>query len=296
MSLLRSRMSCSENFRPGVMKKAGLDYESLRSINPGIVMASISGFGAGNSYSQRTAHASVISAFTGVQYMNRFGDSPPTPTPGASPDIAAGTHAAIGILAGLVGRQATGQGRHVDVSMVDCMVGQVAFDLMFVLFTGKMPPERELRAGDGHSATRLGPAFHECYRAKDGWFYLQADLPAQWERLGREIGGEEMLLDPRFATEASRSEHKAELDKIFNKWLAERTKEEAFTVLGDAGVPCSPAYSMDEVANHPYLKERGMLREIEDPRLGKMAVLSTSNPVRGRTRTGASRGPRARRT
>ena len=206
--------------------------------------------------------------------MNRFGDSPPTPTPGASPDIAAGTHAAIGVLAALVGRQATGTGRHIDISMVDCMVGQVAFDLMFVLLTGKMPPERELRAGDGHSSTRSGPAFHECYQAKDGWFYLQADLPAQWERLGREIGGEEMLTDPRFATEAGRSEHKAELDEILVEWLASRTKEEAFTVLGDAGVPCSPAYSMEEVANHPYLKERGMLKEIDDPRLGKMAVLT----------------------
>lgn len=263
-----------ENFRPGVMDKAGLGYESLKAINPGIVMASITGFGQNTSYSQRTAHASVISAFAGIQYMNRFGDSPPMPTPGALPDIAAGTHAAIGILAALLGRSASGQGRHVDVSMVDCVVGQVAFDLMTVLLTGALPPERELRAGDGHSTTKAGPAFHECYKARDGWFYLQADLPAQWERLAREIGGEEMLADPRFATEAARSEHKSELDAIFVEWLGERSKEEAFSILGGAGVPCSPAYNMDEVAHHPYLRERGMLQEIDDPRLGTMSVLS----------------------
>ena len=157
-----------ENFRPGVMDKAGLDFEALKAIKPDIVLASITGFGQNTSFSGRTAHASVISAFTGIQTMNRFGDSPPMPTPGASPDIAAGTNAAIGILAALIGRNATGRGRHVDISMVDSMVGQYAFDLMHVLLTGELNPERELRAGDGHSTTKAGPAFHECYQAKDG--------------------------------------------------------------------------------------------------------------------------------
>jgi CoA:oxalate CoA-transferase len=263
-----------ENFRPGVMGQAGLDYDTLRSVNDQIVMASITGFGQDTSLSQRTAHASVISAFTGVQYMNRFGDGSPTPPPGASPDIAAGTHAAIGILAALLGRQSSGQGRHLDVSMVDCTVGQIAYDLMYVLLTGRTPPERELRAGDGHSATSRGPAFHECYMAKDGWFYLQADLPAQWERLAKEIGSPEMINDPRFSTEQARSENKEELDVIFNAWLSGRTKEEAFQILGDAGVPCSPAYSLYEVANHPYLRERGVVQEIDDPRLGRIGVIT----------------------
>jgi len=263
-----------ENFRPNVMAKAGLDYETLRSANSGIVLASITGFGQNTSFSQRTAHASVISAFTGIQHMNRFGNSPPMPTPGASPDIAAGTHAAIGILAALVGRAGTRRGRHVDVSMVDAMVGQYAFDLMHVLLTGELNPERELRAGDGHSTTKAGPAFHECYEASDGWFYLQADLPAQWERLAREILPPELRDDPRFETEAARSENKADLDEILRGWLMNRTKEEAFEILGGAGVPCSPAYSLKEVAHHPYLRERGILQEIDDPRLGRMTVLS----------------------
>ncbi|MBM7789791.1 CaiB/BaiF CoA transferase family protein [Tenggerimyces flavus] len=263
-----------ENFRPNVMGKAGLDFETLRSINEGIVLASITGFGQNTSLSQRTAHASVITAFTGVQHMNRFEGGPPTPTPGASPDIAAGTHAAIGIMAALLGRQTTGKGRHVDISMVDCMVGQVAFDVMYVLMTGIAPRERELRAGDGHSTGEAGPAFHECYEAKDGWFYLQADLPAHWQRLANEIGEPHLVDDPRFATEGARSDHKDELDAIFSKWLKQHTKEEAFRILGDAGVPCSPAYSTIEVANHPYLRERNVLHEIDDPRLGKMTVLT----------------------
>jgi CoA:oxalate CoA-transferase len=263
-----------ENFRPGVMGKAGADYTTLKKISPGIIMASITGFGQDTSLSQRTAHASVISAFTGIQYMNRFGGSPPTPTPGASPDVAAGTHAAIGILAALFARTTTGEGRHVDVSMVDCMVGQVAYDLMYVLLTGSAPPERELRAGDGHSTTKAGPAFHECYKASDGWFYVQADLSAQWERLAREMGGDELLNNPRFATESDRSDHRDELGEMFSAWLATKTKEEAFDILGGAGVPCSPAYTLVEVAHHPYLRERGMLQEINDPRLGSMMVLS----------------------
>lgn len=263
-----------ENFRPGVMTKVGADYASLKKLNPGLIMASITGFGQDTSLSQYTAHASVISAFTGIQYMNRFGGSPPTPTPGASPDVAAGTHAAIGILAALYARATTGEGRHVDVSMVDCMVGQIAYDLMFVLLTGGSPPERELRAGDGHSTTKAGPAFHQCYRTSDGWFYAQADLPAQWERLAREMGGEELLNDPRFATESDRSDRRDELGVMFSAWLATKTKEEAFEILGGAGVPCSPAYTLVEVAHHPYLRERGMLQEIDDPRLGPMMVLS----------------------
>jgi formyl-CoA transferase len=145
---------------------------------------------------------------------------------------------------------------------------------MYVLLTGSAPPERELRAGDGHSTTKAGPAFHECYRAMDGWFYVQADLSAQWERLAREMGGDELLNDPRFATESDRSDHRDELGEMFSGWLAAKTKEEAFDILGGAGVPCSPAYTLVEVAHHPYLKERGMLQEINDPRLGPMLVLS----------------------
>jgi crotonobetainyl-CoA:carnitine CoA-transferase CaiB-like acyl-CoA transferase len=137
-----------------------------------------------------------------------------------------------------------------------------------------VPPERELRAGDGHSTTKAGPAFHECYRASDGWFYLQADLPSQWERLAKEIDAPGLLDDPRFSTESARSANKDVLDAILNEWLKDRTKEEAFEILGGAGVPCSPAYSAMEVANHPYLRERGIVQEIEDPRLGRMSVLT----------------------
>ena len=158
-----------ENFRPDVMAKAGLDFEALKEINPGIVLASITGFGQNTSFSQYTAHASVISAFTGIQHMNRFGDSPPTPTPGASPDIAAGTHAAIGILAALVGRNATGRGRHVDISMVDATVGQYAFDLMTVLLTGGSPPSGSCAPATGTPRPRPGrPSTSATRRATAG--------------------------------------------------------------------------------------------------------------------------------
>lgn len=263
-----------ENFRPQVMDSIGLGYETLKTINPAIIMASITGFGQGNSLSQRPAHASVISAFTGIQDMNRGLNNRPAPIVGASPDIAAGVYAAIGILAAICGRHATGQGRHVDISMVDSVVGGLAYELMYTLLTGKVPPEGELRAGDGHSATESGPAFHECYQASDGWFYVQADLPAQWERLTKEIGVPEMVTDPAFLTEADRSRNKEALDAIFSEWLRGRTKEEAFQILGNAGVPCSPAYSLAEVAHHPYLRERGILREVDDPRTGKMFAIT----------------------
>lgn len=263
-----------ENFRPNVMASAGLDYETLKAINPRIIMASISGFGRGNHYAQFPAHASVISAFAGVQHLNRFGDGPPMPTPGASPDIQAGVYAALGIVAALNGVHRTGQGRHVDISMADCIVGGLAFELMSVLLTGKAPTEREIRAGDGHSATEAGPAFHQCYRAKDGWFYVQADLPAQWKRLAEVIGGPELAADPRFETEGARSANREELDRILSAWLGKRTKDEAFEILGSAGVPCSPAYSLAEVARHPYLRERGIIQEIDDPRAGKLAAIT----------------------
>jgi CoA:oxalate CoA-transferase len=270
-----------ENFRPNVMAKAGFDFATLKAINPGIILASITGFGQDTSLAQYTAHASVISAFTGVQHMNRFGDSPPTPTPGASPDISAGTIAAIGILAALYGRNATGQGRHVDVSMVDSMVGQVAYDLMYALITGESAPERDLRSGDGPPSGKFGPAFHQCYKAKDGWFYLQADLSAQWERLAVAIGRPDLPEDPLFSTEKARAANRDALDEIFEDWLKDRTKEEAFAILGGAGVPCSPAYTPVEVANHPYLKERGMLRTLVDPRLGELMVLTPRIQFRG---------------
>lgn len=259
-----------ENFRPGVMAAMGLGFNTLREVKSDIILTSISGWGQGNTLSNYTAHNSVITAFTGLMHMNRFEDGPPMPPPGSSADCGGGVYAAIGTLAAIIGRNATGMGRHVDISMADAVIGQTAFDLLYVLLTGENPRERDLRAGDGVTL----PAFHEVYEAKDGWVYVQADLAEQWKRLAEGIGRPELITDPRFMTERARGDNKEELDAILKEWLKGKTKDEAFAILGGAGVPCSPAYSVFDVAHHPYLRERGILQDIDDPRLGKTPAIS----------------------
>ena len=262
--LVRQSDVVLENFRPGVMEDMGLGYEALKEINPGIVMTSISGFGQGNSLSRYAAHAGVIAAFTGLIDVNQEGLKR---APGSSIDTMAGMLAAYGTAAALLGRQATGIGRHVDIAMTNVVLGQSAGGIMRDLLTG--PSE----ARDTPPARAFPVAFHDVYRAKDGWFFIQADLEGEWMHLAEGMGQPELVTDPRFTTERLRGENKQEIDEIFNAWVCDKPMEEVFRLLGPLGVPCSPAHSTEEIAYHSYLRERGLVHDVEDPRAGMVPLV-----------------------
>ena len=263
--LVRESDVVLENFRAGVMDEMGIGYEALKRVNPGIVMTSISGWGAGNSLSRYAAHATVISAFGGMMAQGKMGD-PKTRGRRMNVDTVTGVHAALGTLAALLGRQATGIGRHVDISMTVSIAGLISSELMFELLLG--PSQDREQSGDDS----IIPAFHDTYQAKDGWLYVQADLQGEWEHLAEGIDRPDLPTDPRFATERARSEHKAELDAIFDEWVSQRTMEEAFRKLGPMGVPCSQVHTVEDIERHPYLRERGFVHDVEDPRAGTVPL------------------------
>ena len=255
-----------ENFRPGVMARMGFGYDDLKQIKPNIILTSVSGYGQNTSFSSYPAHNTVVLSFTGLMDLNGFADGPPLRPPGSMGDAVAGTYAALGTLAALYRKQANGTGEHVDIAMMDCLVGQIAYDLANYIVTG----EEATRKGNG-SADR---AFHNVYRTRDGWIYIQADLENQWKRLAETMGKSELLDDPRFRTEAGRVNHKEELDAIAQEWVKDRARDDVFHLLAGAGVPASPVNTVADVAAHPHLKERGMLHEVEHPGHGKLPALT----------------------
>ena len=254
-----------ENFRPGVMERIGIGYEALKRIKPDIILTSISGYGQTGSYANYPAHNTVVVAFAGLMDMNGYAEGPPLKPPGSMGDCVAGTYAALGTVAALFRRKATGEGEHVDISMIDCVVGHFAEQFLHYKLTG----ESRTRSGNGSSDR----SFAQVYQTADGWIYFQADLENQWKRLAKCLGHPELLEDPEYQTEAGRATHKAELNAITNEWLKSLTKDEAFRILAEAGVPAAPVNSIADIFDGSYMQERGMLREVEHPVMGLLPAL-----------------------
>lgn len=261
-----------ENFRPGIMKAMGLDYPVLEQLKPSIVLTSITGYGPNTSLANYTAHNGVIVAFSGLTDMNRYGDFPPINPPDSAADAAAGTYAALGTVAALYQARVTGRGQHIDMSMVDGLVGQIGNEISrAIAMSGGEKPTDGSRFGLG-TGTSYG-AFHRTYKCKDGYVYLQCDIEEQWRRFCRGIGRPELIDDPRLQGRGRR-QHAAELDAIFGEWVKDRTKAEIFEHLGGSGVPVSPVNSVTDIAYHPYLKERGIIHEVGRTPEEKQSVIS----------------------
>jgi formyl-CoA transferase len=259
----------AENAKAGAMERMGLGYDVVRSVHPGIVYVSISGFGHGDSpYRDWPAFAPVVEAMSGIYEMKRAGDAPPTVAPvGALGDIGSGLFAVIGVLAALRHRDATGTGQHVDVAMLDSVVAMT--DIVTNFWS------MGLRGGD------LGPLLMHGFRAKDGWFVLQVGREAQFRSLVALVGHPDWADDARFATRQGWLDHlESELRPAIEGWASTRTKVEACTALGAAGLAAGPCFSDDEVVVDPHVRGRHMLVEVERTDGVEQPVLVPGNPVK----------------
>jgi formyl-CoA transferase len=205
---------------------------------------------------------------SGIYEMKRAGDAPPTVAPvGALGDIGSGLFAVIGVLAALRHRDATGTGQHVDVAMLDSVVAMT--DIVTNFWS------MGLRGGD------LGPLLMHGFRAKDGWFVLQVGREAQFRSLVALVGHPDWADDARFATRQGWLDHlESELRPAIEGWASTRTKVEACTALGAAGLAAGPCFSDDEVVVDPHVRGRHMLVEVERTDGVEQPVLVPGNPVK----------------
>lgn len=257
-----------DNFRPGVRERLGIGDEALRSENPYLVSAAMSGFGASGSMRARPGYASVFNAESGIGAMTGYDDGPPTEIRDSN-DLRAGTATACGALAALVARERMGVVGSVGIAAREVLVA-LQGDALLEASRGQTPTR------SGNALGRLAP--YGVWNAADGnWVALAVTDTAQWQALV-EVVADVRLHDPDLNDATSRWRERETIAGIVADWLAKRTAGDAVEALGAAGVPVSVSAPASSVRDDPHLRHRGLFAQVSHPKLGALTVIGA--PVR----------------
>ncbi len=263
-----------ENFKVDGLAKYGLDYASLKQLNPGLVYCSITGFGQTGPYRHKPGYDFMIQGIGGL--MSITGE--PDQRPGGGPmkvgvavaDIFTGLYAAIAILGALAHRDRTGAGQHIDLALLDTQVAILANQAMNYLVTGVAPR----RLGNAHP--NIVP--YQAFAASDGHIIVAVGNESQYARLCEVIGRPELAADERFATNASRVNNRDALIAILGGIFAARTMRDWREALERAGVPCGPINTIADVFADPQVQARGVRLDLPHPAIG--SAPSVANPIK----------------
>ena len=263
-----------ENLGPGAMDRLGLGYEALKKLNPRIITASVKGFGSGGPYSDYKSFEWIAQAMAGAMSMTGSPDGPPTKAIGGLADTGAGLHTAIGILAAIIQRKATGVGQQIEVAQQDAVVNLLRIHLRESYATGKPGPRQ------GNRSAAAAPS--NIYRCRpfgpNDYVFIHCATQEMWKSMVTVMGRPELGDDPRYADRRDRVQFVDEIDDMIEAWTEKRTKHEVMETLAGRGVPCGAVLDSNEVLADPHLRQRGFITELEHPRRGKYPM--PGNPVR----------------
>src|SRR4051795_6277991 len=252
-----------ENFGPGAMDRLGLGWDVLRDINPRLIYATIKGFGSYGPHAHFKSYEPVAQAMGGAMSVTGFPENPPTLVLPAIGDSGTGMHMAIGILAALQQRHATGKGQHVEVSMQDAVVNLIRVSLRDHQRFGHPPP----RTGNQLGRTIPGTTYACAPGGSNDYVYIFAQ-PQMWKPLLGVLGRPELAEDPRFKTPEARWENRDAMNAIVTEWTMRHGKHEVMKLLGEAGVPSGACQDTGEVLADPHLRARDMILDIDYPTRG----------------------------
>jgi crotonobetainyl-CoA:carnitine CoA-transferase CaiB-like acyl-CoA transferase len=230
-----------ENFRPGVMKKLGLDYEYLKTINPGLIYAAVSGFGQEGPYSQRAGYDPVAQGMSGIMSVTGFPGNDSVRCGASICDVMAGMQAVIGILAALNYRTLTGEGQKIDVALIDMGVVAMSSVNQVYLSNGTVPG----KMGNGYAAGAPGG----CYKTSDG----EAVLAPNWEKLCGLMDRKDLLENPLYADRVSRVKNRVALDEIVTEWTKTMTTEELVNLFLENKMVAGPVFNVEQVVNDEHI-------------------------------------------
>lgn len=259
-----------ENYRPGTMKKLGIDYETIRKINPGIIYASISGFGQTGPWADRPGFDLIAQAATGVMSITGHPDGPPAKSGVPVTDIGCSLFALYAILSAYIGKQNTGEGQHIDASLYEAGLAFAIWDIAEYWGTGNVPE----RIG---TANRMA-APYQAVRASDGYFVFGANNDKLWQRLCEAIERPDLLANPAYKTNALRMAGREALIADLETSFMTRTRDEMVDLLLGVGIPAGPINDYAEVLSSDHAKARGAVMEIDHPVEGR--VNSIGFPVK----------------
>lgn len=240
-----------DNYRPGVMKALGLDYETLSGINPRIICASITGFGAEGPYAQRPGYDPIAEAMSGLLSLYGEEEQPPIYPGTPMADMGTGMFAAHGVLAALYQRQRTGQGQKVEACLLDTSLAFLYLDGTYFLNTGKLPQ----RSG---ATARSGPLVG-IFRTQDGYIVTCVQSPEQVRNLCRALGHQEWLEDPRFNSTENRARNREQLNRLAQEVFLTRTTDQWEEAILAADVPVGRVNRLDQAFADPHIQSRGMV-------------------------------------
>jgi formyl-CoA transferase len=266
LTLVRTADVVIENYRPDVKDRLGIDYASLREINPRIILASISGFGQDGPYRDRPGFDQIAQGLCGIMSVTGFAGQGPMRAGAAVADVTAGLQAALGIMTAIVERETTGEGQWVQSNLLHAGLTLLDFQAARYTMDGQVPPQ----VGNDHPTSMPTSA----YRTADGFINVAAAGSAIWKRLCDAIGRPDLMSDPRFASAQGRSSNRTALADEINAVLATRPSLEWVESLNAAGVPCGPIHAMDEVFADAQVRHLNAAVAVEHPTLGTLTILN----------------------
>ena len=265
-----------ENFAPTVMTRLGVGPEVLMAINPALIYASGSGYGWEGPRRDDLAMDLTVQAVGGVMHVTGFPEGPPVKAGPAICDFITGTHLYGAVVTALFERTRTGKGRMVEVSMLDSIFPTLASNLGMYFGQKQKGGEILTRTGNKHGGLSVAP--YNVYAAKDGYVAIITVREDHWQNLLVAMGREDLKDDERYLTSDARVLHMDEVDEIVGAWVATLTKYEAEAAAQEHHVPTAAVRDLEEVVNDPHLHQRGMLRWVDHPVVGRIAA--PHSPIR----------------
>ena len=266
-----------ENYRPDVKFRLGIDYESLKAINPRIILASISGFGQDGPYVERPGFDQIAQGMSGLMSVTGFPGQGPMRTGAAICDMAGGLFAALGILTALLEREVSGKGQWVQSSLLHAGIALLDFQAARYLAEGVVPGQ----VGNDHPTSMPTSA----YATADGYINVGASGDGMWKLLCDALNRPELLARAEFTGGANRAKNRIALNAELNAAFKSKPSDEWIPILNKAGVPCGPIYAMDQVFADAQVQHIKAAAPVTHPRLGKVRLV---NQAAGLSRTPAT--------
>ena len=263
--LVRTADIFVQNYRPGAARRLGVDYETLRALNPRLIYCSVSGFGATGPYASRGGYDLIAQGMSGIISVTGDEHGPPAKAGLPVSDLSAGLFGAYGILCALEYRERTGEGQLVDTSLLEAALALTVWESTEYWVTGRAP--RPLG-----SAHRLA-APYQALRASDGWFTVGANNDKLFEAFCRAIGRAELVADARFAGRRERMQHRDTLITEIERTTAKETRAHWLERLDGAGVPAGPINTYPEALADPHALAREMVVDLVHPGAGPIKAL-----------------------
>tara|TARA_R110001599_G_scaffold89493_3_gene236798 strand:+ start:17880 stop:19073 length:1194 start_codon:yes stop_codon:yes gene_type:complete len=271
--LVKNSHVMANNLRGDVPAKIGLDYDSLKAVNPAIVCAHVSAYGRDNERAKWPGYDYLMQAEAGFCALTGEPDGPPVRFGLSMVDFMSGTQMAVGLLAALLDAQRSGEGCDVDVDLLSAAVHQTSYPALWYMNEGDVTSR--VPRGAHPSAT---PS--QMFKAADGWMFIMAQLPKFWTILCERIGQQALITDPRFDTPANRLTNRTELSALLDGVFSTRPIAHWMELL-QGEMPVSPVYELDQALDNPWLETIGMRDTVSHPDRPELDVLSSPIKLNG---------------